>query len=104
MAVTLAAIGTALGASAAAATATGAAAVATGTALAVGAGAGITALATKKDNVDAPTYNADAERKKAEEAAANQAKKRRMEQTETVNTSALGNTGQVSTGKTVLGG
>ena len=52
----------------------------------------------------APTYDADAEKKKAEETASNQVKKRRVEQTQTVNTSALGNTQQVNTGKTVLGG
>jgi hypothetical protein len=52
----------------------------------------------------APVYDADAEKKKAEEAASNQVKKKRLEQTQTVNTSALGNTGKVNTGKTVLGG
>ena len=53
---------------------------------------------------EAPVYDANAEKKKAEEAAANQVKKKRLEQTETVNTSALGNTEKVNTGKTVLGG
>lgn len=52
----------------------------------------------------APVYDADAEKRKAEEAASEQVKKKRLEQTQTVNTSALGNTGKVTTGKTVLGG
>ena len=52
----------------------------------------------------APVYDADAEKKKAEEASANAMKKKKLEITQTVNTSALGNTGKVTTGKTVLGG
>jgi hypothetical protein len=69
-----------------------------------GATTGIVAAANKPKAESAPVYNADAEKKKAEETAAEQNRKRRMEQTQTVNTSALGNTQQVNTGKTVLGG
>ena len=62
---------------------------------------------TKKDKPKqqaAPVYDAEAEKKKAEDAASEEVKKKRLEQTQTVNTSALGNTGKVTTGKTVLGG
>ena len=52
----------------------------------------------------APVYDAEVEKAKAQEAASAQNKKRVLEQTQTVNTSALGNTGKVNTGKTVLGG
>jgi hypothetical protein len=65
---------------------------------------GIVAAANKPKAESAPVYNADAERKKAEEAASAKHRKVQAEQTDTVNTSALGNTQQVNTGKTVLGG
>lgn len=53
---------------------------------------------------EAPIYDAEAEKKQAEEASANAMKKKKLELTQTVNTSALGNTSKVTTGKTVLGG
>ena len=76
-----------------------------GTASAVaGAATGIVGLATKKDDAQAPTYDAKKEQAKAEEAASAKYRKAAAEQTQTVNTSALGGSGNVNTGKTVLGG
>lgn len=104
----LAAIGTALGVAATAPTAV--AATIGGAAVAGAAGAlatgvtGIVNSAKKPKSAAAPVYDAEAEKRKAQEAASAQNKKRALEQTQTVNTSALGNTGKVTTGKTVLGG
>ena len=104
----LAAIGTALGVAATASTAT--AATVGGLAVAGAAGAlasgvtGIVNAANKPKSGGAPIYDAEAEKRKADAAASAQNKKRMLEQTQTVNTSALGNTGKVNTGKTVLGG
>ena len=88
---------------AAAATIGGMAAVGTASAVA-GAATGIVNAANKPKSGGAPIYDAEAEKRKAEAAASAQNKKRMLEQTQTVNTSALGNTGKVNTGKTVLGG
>lgn len=53
----------------------------------------------------APTYNAKAEQEKAANQEANANRKRVMAETETVKTSALGNTGATQTQKkTLLGG
>lgn len=71
---------------------------------AAGAATAITSAVKKPKSASAPVYDAEAEKRKAEEAASAQNKKRVLEQTQTVNTSALGNTGKVTTGKTVLGG
>ena len=81
--------------------------IASGAAVAGAAATGVTAIvnaANKPKSGGAPLYDAEAEKRKAQEAASAQNKKRALEQTQTVNTSALGNTGKVNTGKTVLGG
>lgn len=83
--------------------------LATGASVA-GAAAGVAATAinaAKKSKIknNAPAYNLDAEKKKAanQEAAANRA--RVLSETDTIKTSALGNTGDTTTKKkTILGG
>ena len=83
--------------------------LATGASVA-GAAAGVAATAinaAKKSKIknNAPAYNLDAEKKKAAMQTAEANKKRVMSETNTVRTSALGNTGDTQVQKkTILGG
>ena len=58
-----------------------------------------------KGGGDTPAYNSEAEKRKAAEQEANANRKRALSETRTVQTSALGNTGNTAVQKkTVLGG
>ena len=83
----------------------GAAVAAAGGALAGGAAGIVGAAKGAKGGGDTPAYNSEAEKRKAAEQEANANRKRALSETRTVQTSALGNTGNTAVQKkTVLGG
>lgn len=68
-------------------------------------GMGVDFTKKKTNAAPAPTYDENAEKEKAAQKANTSNKRRYLEQTDTVKTSALGATGNVTTGKkTLLGG